>query len=109
MQKEKTVTKKLTEEEAEELAIAIEIAKVRALRKDIARKFSEEDVSKAMKILCIIEESLNSLSLVKAVLKDDNLCTLEGYELSGVRRVVDEVSNMLAAAADLHNGQALSN
>lgn len=101
MQETETVTRETTKENKDLLA-AREIAKKRELRKDLAEYLNREDVPIDSKMDSLIVESLNQLSFVRLILHSDDLFKLEGYELSGVNGVINEVDKMLKAASDLY-------
>ena len=96
-----TVTKEIIKENRELLA-AREIAKRRELREDLAEYLNREGVPIDSKMDSLIVESLNQLSLIRLILQNDELFRLEGYELSGVNGVINEVDKMLKAASDLY-------
>lgn len=60
------------------------------------KKTSTED-----RIIACICECLNRLSLVRAVLNNEDLFKLEGYELSGVQESVNETYKLLKEASSI--------
>jgi hypothetical protein len=101
MQETETVTREIAKENKDLLA-AREIARKRELREDLAEYLKREGVSIDSKMDSLIVESLNQLSLIRLILHNDDLFSLEGYELSGVNGVINEVDKMLKAASDLY-------
>ena len=101
MQETETVMEEITKKDKDLLA-AREIAKKRELREDLAKYLNREGVPIDSKMDRLIVESLNQLSLVRLILHNDDLFRLEGYELSGVNGVINEVDKMHKAASDLY-------
>ena len=101
MQGTETVTKEITKENRDLLA-AREIAKKRELSETLAEYLNREGVPIDSKMDSLIVESLNQLSFIKLILHNNDLFRLEGYELSGVNSVINEVDKMLKAASDLY-------
>src|SRR5574340_639755 len=97
----KTVAKETTKESRDLLA-AREIARKSRLREDLAEYLNREGVPIDSKMDSLIVESLNQLALIRLILNNDNLFSLEGYEPSGINGVINEVDKMLKAASDLY-------
>jgi hypothetical protein len=92
------MTKALTENEA--YSIAKKVIEERKLSPGIIGQVEDLPVSEY--IISFVIESLKKLSLVKAMLHDEDLLKLDGYKLDGTTQIVDEVFNLLDAAVDLH-------
>ena len=83
-----------------------EITSKKHLRKDLVEFLNRENTSVENKIVDLVMESLKQLSILKLALHNEELLKLEGYELDGVIRVIDEVDNLLNVAADIHMATA---
>lgn len=97
-------TKEITKE-ARDLQAVREVArraKENGLRECHVEDLNKEGISIEHKIVVLVMNSLNQLSLIKAILNNDDMFKLEGYELAGVTNAVNDIDNMLAAAADLY-------
>ncbi len=87
----------LTENEA--YSIAKKIIEERKLNPDILGG-NEKEESEC--IISFVIESLKKIAPVRAMLKDENLLELKGYELDGTIEAIDVMFNMLDAAVELH-------
>ncbi len=65
--------------------------------------FLREDIEVSEKIIGLVIDSLNKLSLVKAALNNDDPNELSGYKLDGVIMSVNEVVCLLEVAVNFHS------
>ena len=85
-----------------ELKELAKIAEGMDLPGTVCKEILRDDIGKDDKIVGFIFDSMNKLSLAKAVLEDENLNNLDGCELAGVRDTVHEVFDLLDIASSLH-------
>ncbi|MEW6214680.1 MAG: hypothetical protein AB1478_05675 [Nitrospirota bacterium] len=88
----------LTKNEA--YSIAKKVTEERKLNPDIIGKIEDLPVSEY--IISFVIESLEKIAPIKAMLRDDDLLELKGYELNATNKAINEVYHLLDAAVDLH-------
>lgn len=88
--------------ENRDLLAAEKVARSKNLTKENVRFFGRSDVPIDEKIISLVFDALTKLSIIQPMLHSEDLLELKGYELKGTVGVIDEVFNLLDAAAELH-------
>lgn len=87
--------------EGSKLDIAIGVSVHRKLDAKLSEIFGNSTLDEHGKIMACLYTALDKMSLVMYVLHDEDLENLNGYPLSGVTAVVEDVWSVLSAGVDL--------
>jgi hypothetical protein len=87
---------------SQELEACKEIIKEKRLPQEVSKILEREDLPISEKTIGLVIEALKKLSLVKAMLQNEDLLKSGDYELDATKLTVNEAYNLLDSAASLH-------
>jgi len=86
----------------EDMQAIKKIIKEKNLRAEFTMVLEREDISMREKLMDLVLEAFQRVTLIYAVFQNDDLFKLEDSQLNGVKTMVDEIHTLLDAAVGLH-------